>query len=110
MRMDISNFYLMTHLYQPEFIHIKLNDIPNEVVNEATKNDSIYIRAKHGMYSLPQAGLLANELIKKISKQANWYLAFGNTTKTNTVHTVCQQLRHKIRQQRTCPTSQKHTV
>ncbi len=33
--------------------------------DKATKNSSIYIRAKHGMYSLPQAGLLANELLKK---------------------------------------------
>jgi hypothetical protein len=31
--MDISNFYPMTHLHQPEFIQIKLNDIPDEVVD-----------------------------------------------------------------------------
>jgi hypothetical protein len=71
MTMDISNFYLMTPLHQAEFIQIKLSDIPNEVIREyklrekATKNRSIYIRAKHGMYGLPQAGLLANKLLKK---------------------------------------------
>jgi hypothetical protein len=71
MTMDISNFYLMTPLHGPEFIWIKLSDIPDEVVEEyklkekATKNGSIYIRAKHGVYNLPQAGLLANELLKK---------------------------------------------
>jgi hypothetical protein len=71
MTMDIFNFYLMTSLHCPDFICIKLSDIPNEVVKEyklrekATKNGSIYIRAKHGMYGLPQAGLLANELLKK---------------------------------------------
>ncbi len=69
--MDISNFYLMTPLYCAEFIQIKLSDIPNEVIREyklrekATKNGSIYIRAKRGMYGLPQAGLLANKLLKK---------------------------------------------
>jgi len=71
MTMDISNFYLMTPLHRPEFIRIKLGDIPDEVIEEyklrekATKNGSIYIKAKRGMYGLPQAGLLANELLEK---------------------------------------------
>ena len=71
MTMDISNFYLMTPLHRPEFIQIKLCDIPDEVIKEyklrekATKNGSIYIRAKREMYGLPQAGLLANKLRKK---------------------------------------------
>ncbi len=71
MTMDISNFYFMTPLHRANFIWIKLSDIPNEVIKEyklrekATKNKSIYIRAKRGMYGLPQAGLLANKLLKK---------------------------------------------
>jgi hypothetical protein len=66
MTMDISNFYLLTPLHCPKFIRIKLTDIPDKVIKEyklretATKNGSIYIRAKRGMYGLPQAGLLAN--------------------------------------------------
>ncbi len=46
--------------------------IPHIVLREyklrekATKNGSIYIRAKHGMYGLPQAGLLANKLLGKL--------------------------------------------
>jgi hypothetical protein len=71
MTMDISNFYLMTPLHCAKFIQIKLSDIPNEIINEyklrekATKNGSIYIRVKRGMYSVPQAELLANKLPKK---------------------------------------------
>ena len=44
---------------------MKLSDIPDEVIEEyklrekATKNGSIYIRAKCSMYGLPQVGLLA---------------------------------------------------
>ncbi len=59
MTMDFSNYYLMTPLHRAEFIQVKLSDIPDEVINEykfrekATKNGSIYIRAKHGMYPLP---------------------------------------------------------
>jgi hypothetical protein len=71
MTMDISNFYLMTPLHCPKFIHVKLSDIPNEVIEEYkliekdTKNGSVYIKAKRGLYGLPQSGLLANELLKK---------------------------------------------
>jgi hypothetical protein len=69
--MDISNFYLMTPLHCAKFIRIKISDIPDEVIKEyklrekATKNGSIYIRAKRSMYGLSQAGLLVNKLLKK---------------------------------------------
>jgi hypothetical protein len=76
MNMDISNFYLMTPLHRPEFIRMKLSDIPDEVINKyklrekATKNSSVYTKAKQGMYGLPQSGLLANKLLKKrLNKQ-----------------------------------------
>jgi hypothetical protein len=70
MTMDMSNFYLMTPLHCPEFICMKLSGIPDEVIEEyklwekATKNGSIYIKVKHGMYGLPQSGLIANELLE----------------------------------------------
>ncbi len=71
MTMDISDFYLMTPLHRPKFIHVKLSNIPNEVIEEyklrekATKNGSIYIKAKQGLYGLQQSGLLANKLLEK---------------------------------------------
>ena len=71
MTMDISNFYLMTPLHRPEFIRMKLSNIPDKVIDEyklkekATLDGSIYIKAKRGMYDLPQSGLLANQLLEK---------------------------------------------
>jgi hypothetical protein len=71
MTMDISNFYLMTPLLRPEYLRIKLTDLPEEIIKEynlrdkVTKNGSIYIKVTKGMYGLPQAGLLANELLEK---------------------------------------------
>ena len=71
MMMDTSNFYLMTPLTRPEFIRIKLSDIPDEIIDEhklkekAIKDGSVYTMTIHGMYGLPQAGLLANELLEK---------------------------------------------
>jgi hypothetical protein len=71
MTMDISNFCLMTPLLRPEYLRIKLSDLPDEIIKEyklrdkVTKNGSIYIEVTKGMYGLPQAGLLANELLEK---------------------------------------------
>ena len=71
MTMDISNFYLVTPLKRPEYIRISIKDIPDKIINEyklgykADKNGSVYIEANRGMYRLPQAGLLANELLEK---------------------------------------------
>jgi hypothetical protein len=54
---------------------MKLSNILDEVIKEyklrekATKNGSIYIKAKHGMYELPQSGLLANKLLEKTIEQ-----------------------------------------
>ena len=71
MTLDISNFYLMTPLKRPEYIRMKITDIPEEIIREyklrdkASPDGSIYIVATKGMYGLPQAGLLANELLEK---------------------------------------------
>jgi hypothetical protein len=71
MTMDISNFYLLTPLHQPEFIGMKLSDILDKIIDEyklqdkTTPSDRIYIVANRGMYGLPQSGLLANELLEK---------------------------------------------
>ncbi len=71
MTMDISNFYLMTPLHQPEFIHMKLSNIPDKIIDEyklrvkTTPNGSIHIVTNCGMYLRPQSGLIANELLEK---------------------------------------------
>ena len=71
MTMDISDFYLMTPLKRPEYIRIKMTDIPQEIIKEyklhniVSKEGSIYIMAIRGMYGLSQSGLLANELLEK---------------------------------------------
>ena len=72
MTMDISIFYLMTPLARPEYIQVKLSDIPDEIIKEynlktkATKDGSVYIITNRGVYGLPQSGLLANHLLEKV--------------------------------------------
>eukprot|EP00804_Cyclotella_cryptica_P015223 CCRYP_000751-RA/>CCRYP_000751-RA protein AED:0.35 eAED:0.36 QI:0/0/0/1/1/1/3/0/419 len=71
MTMDISNFYLMTPLPRPEYLRLKLSDIPTEIITEyrldllAEPDGTIYVLIQLGMYGLPQAGLLANKLLEK---------------------------------------------
>ena len=51
MTIDISNFYLMTPLKRPEYIRLRLTDVPEEIIIEygllkiATDNCYIYIVA-----------------------------------------------------------------
>ncbi|KAL7480198.1 hypothetical protein ACHAW6_005894 [Cyclotella cf. meneghiniana] len=71
MTMDIINFYLKTPLKCPEFICVRLSDIPEEIIQEyklhnlLEHNDSIYIKITLGMYRLPHTGLLANKFLEK---------------------------------------------
>ena len=43
MTMDISNFYLNTPLKHPEYIRMKINDIPAEIVTEYKLQDLIIL-------------------------------------------------------------------
>ncbi|KAL7487182.1 hypothetical protein ACHAW6_012778, partial [Cyclotella cf. meneghiniana] len=79
MTMDISNFYLMTPLLQPEYIRIRLADLPDKIIQEyrlhdkATPTGFIHLKVTKGMYGLPQAGLLANELLEKRLNTHGYY-------------------------------------
>ena len=59
MRMDNSNFYLMTPLLRPEYIRVSIKDIPDEIIRECdltsiiNDNGVIYIEANRGMYGPP---------------------------------------------------------
>ena len=71
MTMDISNFYLNTLMDRPEYIRMKIADIPHEIIKEYNLNNivepdgSIFIEVLRSMYGLPQSGLLSNELLEK---------------------------------------------
>ncbi len=79
MTMDVGNFYLNTPLPRPEFLRIHIDDIPEEIIQQyglrskVTAKGFVYVRATKGMYGLPQAGLLANELLEKRLNAAGYY-------------------------------------
>lgn len=55
LNMGISNFYLVTLLLHPEYIRIKLSDLPDEIIHEyklkdmANKNGMVFVAVTRGM-------------------------------------------------------------
>ncbi len=66
---DIKKFYLDTPMEDPEYVRIKITDIPEEIILEygpAGKegiNGWIYFEIRRGCYGLPQVGILVNNLL-----------------------------------------------
>jgi hypothetical protein len=75
---DISNFYLQTPLDRPEYIKIKITDIPQEFINEYNlfhhvHNDWVYFEIRKGIYGLPQSGILAQTLLADRLAKKGYY-------------------------------------
>jgi hypothetical protein len=66
---DIKNMYLETPLDRYEYMQMPLSFIPQDIIQhyglpaKALKG-YIYMEIWKGMYGLPQAGILANKLLK----------------------------------------------
>ncbi len=77
--MDLSNFYLMTPMKEYKYMRLRLDLIPNEIVQrynllELVDNQGwIYVKIRMGMYGLPQAGILANKLLKQRLNARGYY-------------------------------------
>jgi hypothetical protein len=73
--MDIKNFYLCTPMTRYEYMQLKLYDMPDNVIAHyhlcyiATPNGYVYSKICQGMYGLPQAGIIAQELLAKRLKE-----------------------------------------
>ena len=73
MNLDIKNFYLNTPLGTYKYLRLKLTNLPEYVIkhyglkDKATSDEYVYVDIRKGMYVLPQAGLLAQELLEQRS-------------------------------------------
>jgi hypothetical protein len=71
MTIDLKDFYLNTPMSRYEYFRMKLELVPQDVINEyglqnkIDTDGNIFCEVKQGMYSLPQAGILAQELQTK---------------------------------------------
>ena len=67
---DIGNMYLETPMERREYMRMPINLIPQEIIDAydllpKVKNGYVYMEIMRGMYGLPQAGILANKLLKE---------------------------------------------
>ncbi len=65
---DLKNFYLDTPMPDPEYVQIKITDIPEEFIGEYNlagrgRDGWIYFEICQGCDGLPQASILANDLL-----------------------------------------------
>jgi len=66
---DIKDVYLNTPMKRPEYMRLKITDIPDEVIEEYNLREIVdddgyvYCEITKGMYGLPQAGIIAQELL-----------------------------------------------
>ena len=76
---DVKNFYLNTPMERYEYMKIPIAQIPEEIINEyklrnkVHTDGTVYIEFRKGMYGLPQAGMLANKLLKRRLAQHGYY-------------------------------------
>jgi hypothetical protein len=67
--LDVKDFYLNTPMQRYEYI--KITDIPEEVIEHyklreiVTEDGYVYCEIRKGMYGLPQAGIIAQELLQE---------------------------------------------
>jgi hypothetical protein len=75
---DVKHFCSNMSMDRPEYMHILLNMIPPEILEEynllsLAHNDFIYVKIKQGMYGLPQARILAQKLLAKRLAKLGYY-------------------------------------
>ena len=76
---DLANFYLNTPMADPEYMRLRLEIIPEEIIVKYNLRDLVdeegwvYIEIRKGMYGLPQAGIIANQLLEKRLSEKGYY-------------------------------------
>ena len=75
---DLKHFYLKTSLPQPRYMKMKIDILPNEIIEKYNlrdifHNEYVYFKINMGMYGLPEAGILANKLLKKRLSKHGYY-------------------------------------
>ncbi len=69
--LDMKDFYLNTPMKRYKYLHLKLSNIPKEILIKyklreiTTLVGYVYCEIRKGMYGLPQAGIIAQELLQK---------------------------------------------
>ena len=78
MTIDIKDFYLMTPMDWYEYFRMKLELFPPDIIEEYGLRDkvdsdgNVFCKVRRGMYGLPQAGIIAQDLLTKQLHKAGY--------------------------------------
>jgi hypothetical protein len=78
MTIDIKDFYLMTPMDRYKFFRMRLELLPQDIINEyglhdkADADGNVFCKVQRGMYGLPQAGIIAQNLLTKRLHKARY--------------------------------------
>ena len=76
---DIKGFYLNTRMSQSKYMRLKLSDLPKRVVQhynlaeKTTRDGYVYVDINQGAYGLPQAGLIAQQILEKLLNNKGYH-------------------------------------
>jgi hypothetical protein len=69
MSLDVKNFYFNTEMTRYEYVRIKIDDVPGEIIKQYNlrekmdKDGYLYIEVRKRMYGLPQAGIFGTRVV-----------------------------------------------
>lgn len=77
MGIDIKNFYLNTPMERYQYMRMKLSNFPQDLIDEyklldIERNGCVYVEIRKGMYGLPEAGILAQQLLEERLKKKGY--------------------------------------
>jgi hypothetical protein len=75
---DIKNMYLKAPLDCFKYMRMLISLFPTNIIdyyqlNNKVLKDYVYMEIRKGMYGLPQAGILANKLLKKCLAKHSYF-------------------------------------
>ena len=68
---DLKDFYLITPMDRPEYLRMDIKLFPQDVIDQYKLNElvdnkgNVYIKCVRGMYGLPHAGIIAQNLLEE---------------------------------------------
>ena len=71
MSIEIKDFYLCTPMKRYEYFRMKLELFPEDIIqeydlrNKVDATGNVHCEVRRGMYGLPQAGIIAQELLQE---------------------------------------------
>ena len=78
MTIDIKDFYLITPMARFEYFRMKFDLFPQDIIeeygisNKVDTDDNVFYEVRRGMYGLPQAGIIAQDLLTTRLHQAGY--------------------------------------